>query len=200
MASVLFATITRGLTLLLIPDGDPAEIAPLWVATLTTLPLLLMFASGPGRASSRCPLTHRCALLGVALIATGITCAVAFPTDSIDSGFAAAWRDDAALLGLGLLSLSVLPSFAVWAAPLVASLASMGFTLPLHPAVHHGLWGALRAPAGLTFDQHVPNLSAPVCLLIAAAGATAFAISTPRSTPLPAPAPRGASSSTRRLI
>ncbi|MCI1746785.1 MAG: hypothetical protein LKI24_00900 [Acidipropionibacterium sp.] len=198
MASVLFATITRGLTLLMTPDGDPAEIAPLWVATLSTLPLLLMFASSSGRASSRCPLTHRCTLLGIALIVSGITCAVAFPTDSIDSGFAAAWRDDAALLGLGLLSLSVLPSFAIWAAPLVASLASMGFSWPLHPAVHHGLWGALRAPAGLTFGQHVPNLSTPVCLLIAAAGATAFATSAPRHAPLSAP--RDASSSTRRLI
>ncbi|AZZ43037.1 hypothetical protein C0Z11_12820 [Acidipropionibacterium jensenii] len=170
--AVIASAVVRGLVLLITSDGSGIEVAPLWIATVCAVPLLFMFTTetDADRTAPRSLAARRWALLGIAVLTSGVIALAAFPTAIGEWGLIATWRDAVALLGLGLLSLAVLPPAAIWVAPLVAALASMMFSWPLHPGLSLGLWGALRAPADLLLDPGVPNLSIPLCLLIGAAG------------------------------
>lgn len=185
--AVLASAAVRSLVLLIAADGGTVEVAPLWVATVAAVPLLFMFTveTDADRAAPRSLAARRATLLGIAVVISGVISLAAFPTAIGGWGLIATWRNAIALLGLGLLSLAVLPPAAIWAAPVVAAIASMMFTWPLHPSLALGLWGALHAPADAFLDPGVPNLSIPLCLLIGVAGIIAFAGGirwTPRST------------------
>ncbi|MDN5997449.1 MAG: hypothetical protein L0I14_12510, partial [Acidipropionibacterium jensenii] len=162
--AVLAAAAVRGLVILIAADGGTVEVAPLWVATVAAVPLLFMFTTetDADRAAPRSLAARRWTLLGIAVLVSGLISL-------------AAWRDAVALLGLGLLSLTVLPPAAIWVTPLVAALASITFSWPLHPTLPLGLWGALHAPADAFLDPGVPNLSIPLCLVIGVAGIVTFA-------------------------
>ncbi|MDN5997599.1 MAG: hypothetical protein L0I14_13325, partial [Acidipropionibacterium jensenii] len=170
--AVIASAVVRGLVLPITSDGSEIEVAPLWIATVCVVPLLFMFTTetDTDRTAPRSLTARRWALLGIAVLTSAVIALAAFPTAIGEWGLIATWRDAVALLGLGLLSLAVLPPAAIWVAPLVAALASMMFSWPLHPGLSLGLWGALRAPADLLLDPGVPNLSIPLCLLIGAAG------------------------------
>lgn len=175
--AVLASAAVRGLVLLIAADGGTVEVAPLWVATVAAVPLLFMFTTetDADRAAPRSLAARRWTLLGIAVLVSGVIALATFPTTIGEWGFLATWRDAVALLGLGLLSLTVLPPAAIWVTPLVAALASMTFSWPLHPTLPLGLWGALHAPADAFLDPGVPNLSIPLCLLIGVAGIVTFA-------------------------
>lgn len=175
--AVLAAAAVRGLVILIAADGGTVEVAPLWVATVAAVPLLFMFTTetDADRAAPRSLAARRWTLLGITVLVSGLISLAAFPTTIGEWGFLAAWRDAVALLGLGLLSLTVLPPAAIWVTPLVAALASITFSWPLHPTLPLGLWGALHAPADAFLDPGVPNLSIPLCLVIGVAGIVTFA-------------------------
>lgn len=167
----------RVLTVLIASDGGVVDVAALWVGAVVALPLLFMFnvETDSDRAAPRSLAARRWALLIIAVAAAGIICLLVLPAGNAEWGFAAAWRDSVTLLGLGLLSMTVLPSAAIWVVPLVVAIASMLFSWPAYPGLSVSLWGALRAPNGLTLQPGVPNLSIPLCLGIAAAGIVTYA-------------------------
>lgn len=173
---LLGATAIRLVVTVLVEDGGGVDVAPLWTAVVAILPLLFMLTGETDveRAAPRPVGRRRLALLGIAVLVAWLVGLSGLPDEASGQGAVATWRDEAALLGLGLLSLTILSDSAVWVAPVVAALASMMFSLPLYPGLLHGVWGALRAPSGLVFGGGAVNLSIPVCLLVGTAGAVCY--------------------------
>ncbi len=175
--SVAATLVMRALVGLATAEGGDIEVGPLWVSTAASLPLLFMFVheTDVDRASPRSLALRRGILLSIAGAVTGVLSLACFPQDMTGLGFIATWRNCLGLVGLGLLGMGLVGPSAIWVAPTLVAIMSMMFAWPWKPALHHGIWGALRAPGNLTFaTTGVPNLSIPLCLSIAAAGVVTY--------------------------
>ena len=174
-SSILTAVILRFLVFLIdLQAGGTTDIAPMWVAMGTSIPLLFIATSQTDidAIAPRSLTTRRTILIGGSIVFTGLLSLTLFPGRPDDA--AMAWRDSLGLYGLGLLSLTFLPIRVIWVLPTVAGFASWMFGWPLYPTVGHGLWGALRAPATLHFNGGAPNLSILICGILLIAGVVTY--------------------------
>lgn len=175
-ACLTAAALTRAL-ITLSSEGGNLEVGPLWVSMAATIPLLFMFTheGDAERTSPRSLLHARGTLLGVALGTTALVSLASFPHELTDLGALATWRNCVALLGLGLVGMSLIGRAAIWVLPSASGVLSMLFAWPWRPTLFEGVWGALRAPGSFTFESNdVLNLSIPVCLIVGAIGAAAY--------------------------
>jgi len=153
-------------------DGGGVDVAPLWLGTVIMLPQLFTFIheDATDRSAPRSLACRRAVLFSITVVFSAAASWILTPDSPDGLGPLATWRNCWALMGLGLLGLGCLGSFALWALPLAVALASMLFAWPLHPGTAHGVLGFLRAPAGLHFTSGAWNLSIPTSLLLATAG------------------------------
>lgn len=154
--------------------GGSIDVGPLWISVAMSLPLLFAFVNEHDldRIAPRSLLARRGALVAITLALTGALSVLTFPGDP---QALAAWRNTAALMGWGLLSLTVVPRPAIWVLPTVVALASMLFGWPLEPTLSDGILGALRAPGTLHLESTgEPNLSLLTCGIVWALGAGSY--------------------------
>lgn len=170
--STLGAVAVRAALLVINSDGGGVDVAPLWLGTAMTLPLLFTFSCEDSQdvVAPRPLLWRRAALLALTLGATALGAWLLTPASADGLGPMATWRNCCALLGLGLIGLGLVGSTALWLLPLTASLTSMMFAWPQYPGPLHGMVGFLRAPVDPHFSSGSWNLSIPVSAALAVAG------------------------------
>ncbi|WP_027587556.1 hypothetical protein [Acidipropionibacterium thoenii] len=172
IAVVSAFAVTAMVTLGVDTDGGTVEVATLWIAAVTALPLMFLFTfeTEIDKVAPRSLTGRRVGLLLIVLLVALVVSLGSYPTHVGDFGSLAVFRDILGLVGLGLISLAVLPPVAMWVAPMAAALASQMFSWPLYPSATDSTWGALRAPGVLHMYGGAPDLSVPVCLALAMTG------------------------------
>ena len=156
------------------------EVAFLWCAALTTIPLLFIMTNEDDldRTAPRSLAKRRTILWAMGSAAALALSWLCFPNGG-EWGFETMIRDCLALAGLGMASATFLSISAIWLLPLLATFVSSLFSWPLHPRILHGTVGFLRAPSGLTFSPGIPNLAWPVAIIIGVSGALWGIVCTP---------------------
>lgn len=173
----LAAVIATGVMAVLVAAaglGGSIEVGPLWISNAMSLPLLFAFVNEHDleRIAPRSLLARRGVLVALTTALAGVLAILVFPGDA---QALAAWRNAAALMGLGLVSLTVVPRPAVWVLPVVAALGSMLVGWPVEPTLPDGVLGALRAPATLRFEATgEPNLSLLTCVIVWVVGVGSY--------------------------
>ena len=152
-------------------DAFIADVAPLWCATLATIPMLFVVIGEDDmdRTSSRSLSARRGVLVAVGAAVIICLAVVCYP-DGGEFGMETMLRDSLALAGLGAASTVFLPTTAIWVVPLLVAFASSLFAWPLDPTIMHGVWGFLRAPSGWQLTPGVPNLAWLVSAVIGIGG------------------------------
>lgn len=148
------------------------DVAPLWCAAVTTIPLLFTMINEDDldRTAPRSLALRRTILWAITSTTALFLSWLCFP-DGGEWGFQTMIRDCLALAGLGIASTTFFSTSAIWVLPLLATLVSSLFSWPLYPSIVHGTAGFLRAPSGLTFSPGVPNLAWPVAIIVGVGGA-----------------------------
>lgn len=156
--------------------GQQVEVATLWVSVAAALPLMFLFVSETeiDRVASRSLLLRRLGLLSIVVAVAMVAAIACYPNHVADYGSLAVFRNIVALVGLGLLSVAILPVGAIWVVPTCAALASWMFSWPLYPSLAHSLWGALRAPGVIRMYGGALDLSVALSLAVALAGGSVF--------------------------
>lgn len=175
--AVAAAAVVRLLVFSLIEtDGARSTMTPLWVSMALVLPLILLFTTEDAwdRIAVRPVVHRRYTLVLLAVTVSAVLSFVFFPRNFPDFGSLATLRNILGLLGIGLLSLTVVPRWAGWIAPAVTGLLFMSFAVPWEPSSSETAWGALRMAGALVTPQGEPDLSWWVCLGFFVVGAVSY--------------------------
>lgn len=181
LQAIGISLVTAGIIRLLISmyieqDGTPTDIAPLWLVIVLVIPLTLVFTRETqwDCVAVRPVARRRLALLIMTVAVAAAASFLLFPGRVTDYGALAMLRNSIAMLGVGLLSLMVLPRWAVWVSPAVVGILSMTFLPPYILSPTDTLWAALRTSGTLTTAQGRPDLSWWLCLGVFAVGAVTY--------------------------
>ena len=105
-------------------DAFITDVAPLWCATLATIPMLFVVIGEDDmdRTSSRSLAARRGVLVAVGAAVIICLAVICYP-DGGEFGMETMLRDSLALAGLGAASTVLLPVTAIWVVPLLVALS-----------------------------------------------------------------------------
>ncbi|PRQ10703.1 hypothetical protein C1Y63_10015 [Corynebacterium sp. 13CS0277] len=170
LAGICAAVLVRlAVHLLLESNGELVEVGALWVSIAGALPLVFVFSHDtPSEVCAARSLAARRSVLVATTVTAGLLIALlTYPTNVIEFGMIAVFRNILAFIGLGLLGVFVLGSSWVWVLPLAAAAASMVFAFPQYPTTWHTVYGMLRSPGVLSYPDGTIDASIPLALALA---------------------------------
>lgn len=177
--AVVAAVIIRLLIASSLEDGPDVhhEMAALWVAAAFVLPVMMLFTTEDAwdRTAVRSVGRRRVVLLTGTVIIAAVVAVLCFPDNTDEYGSLATFRNVLALIGVGLLGLTVLPRWAGWVPPAVLAIFYSGFSAPWAPTPMETVWAALRM-RGTLIDPYsgAVDLSWWTCLVVFALGSASW--------------------------
>lgn len=157
-------------------DGSYVLQAPVWTAMVFVMPVMMLFTTEDDwdRIAVRSAAVRRAVLLGVTVVVAAVISLACFPGNLTDLGALAMLRNILALLGFGLLTLTVVPRWAGWVLPFLVGMVASMFMDPWPLTTSTTVLYALAMPGGLTLWDDSPDLSWWTCLVVFALGATSW--------------------------
>lgn len=157
-------------------DGWIVLPAPLFSATVFVMSAMLLVTAENtwDRVAVRSVNRLRVVLLVIVVLVGAVASVLCFPDNATYYGSLAMLRNILGLLGLGLLSLTVVPRWAGWVVPAVVGIAFSILSEPWPPTTTASVWAALRTAGTLTTADGDADLSWWVCLAVFALGVASF--------------------------
>lgn len=157
-------------------DGSHVLQAPVWTAMVFVMPAMMLFTTEDAwdRIAVRSARILRTTLLGMAVGVAVVVSFACFPGNLTDLGALAMLRNVLALLGFGLLTLTVVPRWAGWVLPFLTGMVASMFMDPWPLTTSTTVLYPLAMPGGLTLWNGSPDLSWWTCLVVFALGAASW--------------------------